>query len=270
MFQVAHGFALARKRGVRAKFVDFTMVAGRVDRVFEVACFNVQPVYLSKWKKKLLQLRIILSKRLQKINPMLHLDVLVEDIKNQVDGLDQICSVCSGYWQNEKHFINEIDDIQVLFSFPVQVVPKTLMSLSDDPMSVAVHIRRGDYISDPIARASHYVCDTEWYQRAMDEVRALLKNPRFYIFSDDKSWASSFCQNIKDAIFVNTSTDSPAWLDMALMSKCSNFIISNSSYSWWASYLGKTGDSIVIAPKYWFPDVLTVESGLMCEGWTIL
>jgi hypothetical protein len=52
-----------------------------------------------------------------------------------------------------------------------------------------VHIRRGDYITNPETREIHYVCDEEYYKRAIVKVMECVENPSFFIFSDDPGWA---------------------------------------------------------------------------------
>ena len=57
------------------------------------------------------------------------------------------------------------------------------------------------------------------------------------------------------------------------MSMCSDFIIANSSFSWWGSWLSKNPDKRIIAPKKWFGVGYTSAhdtSDLYCDNWEVL
>ena len=270
MFQVAHGIALARANDSRAEFVDLTSAIGRVRRQWELGCFGFRPLPISRGEALLLKSRIFASMHIQRIWPTFHLGVLHEKYAAEHPAMYQRHSVCWGYWQGERFFDSASALVRRKFSFPEfggsTKVPKLDKSMS----SVAVHVRRGDYVFDPVARARHLVCDANWYSRAMDLMRAKLSQPSFYLFSDDEDWAERTFGEKGDVTVFRGSSDAPAWLDMAQMSQCSHYIISNSSYSWWASYLGKTAESIVIAPQFWFPGVKTVDQELACQDWLLL
>lgn len=270
MFQVAHGITLARHRGAQPLFADLTPVTGRVTRKWELDCFSVPRLSMGKMQAALLRVRISTGRHLQRLSPLLHLGVLDESVAHSRPDLGLTCSICSGYWQGERFFAAEANTVRKTFTFPEITIPPACFELDEAATSVAVHVRRGDYLSDPVAHAHHYVCDTEWYCRAMDAMRARLPSPEFYIFSDDRAWASAAFGDTADVHVVESDPSASAWVDMALMSRCSHFIISNSSYSWWASYLGKTAESIIIAPRYWFQGVPTEELSVICKDWILL
>ena len=53
---------------------------------------------------------------------------------------------------------------------------------------------------------------------------------------------------------------------MCLMTMCDDFIIANSSFSWWGAWLGNRGK--VIAPKTWFGKNLKHDTkDIYCENW---
>lgn len=110
---------------------------------------------------------------------------------------------------------------------------------------VAIHVRRGDYISNSYY---HTVLSLSYYEKSMKLVLGRNKNKtlEFCIFSDDLAWCKE--QSLfKDCNFWTSSRPE---LDLLLMSKCSSFIIGNSSYSWWAAYLSNSDD--VLYPDKWF------------------
>jgi len=118
--------------------------------------------------------------------------------------------------------------------------------------SVAVHVRRGDYLSDKWRDKLH-VCTDEYYERAVEIVTNTLKSPTFFVFSnsaEDIEWIRENYQFLPEgAVFVPPgSTDVEHF---ALMAMCRHFIIANSTFSWWSSYLSQTLGKLVVAPSPW-------------------
>jgi hypothetical protein len=72
-------------------------------------------------------------------------------------------------------------------------------------------------------------------------------NSVFICISNDKSWCE---ENIKRDNLVYESND--LVYDLCLMSKCHDYIIANSTFSWWGSWLGISPTKKIIAPKVWF------------------
>lgn len=269
MFQVAHALALGKNIGAEPLFIDLTSVNGRVSRKWELGCFNIRPKNLTRYQVYSIKSRIAAARRLQKINPGLHLEVLDESYARTPDDLPFQPKVCSGYWQGAAYFDSVAKLVRRTFTFPD--VPAALARSITPPNRsvVGVHVRRGDYVTDPVAHSYHFVCDENWYLKALQTMRDRLPDCHFCIFSDDPAWAEIAFGSAEDVSIVPTGRNAPAWLDMALMSQCSHFIISNSSYSWWASYLGKSDDSLIIAPAFWFPGVETRSLEIFCSDWVL-
>ncbi|MFU8894423.1 MAG: alpha-1,2-fucosyltransferase [Luteolibacter sp.] len=116
------------------------------------------------------------------------------------------------------------------------------------PDSVAVHVRRGDFLNHP----TFQVCDTIYYRNAMDDMRARLGSPRFYIFSDDPDWCRQTFADSDTAILDSGKAAANPLHDLHLMSLASHHILANSSYSWWAAWIGKKPGQQVILPPRWF------------------
>jgi hypothetical protein len=163
----------------------------------------------------------------------------------------------SGYWQSEKYF-SDIRSI-ILNEFQLNNEPlglnKELIDKIKSCEAVSLHVRRGDYVSNPIAAAYHGTCSVEYYQQAIDMMKAKLSSPHFFVFSDDIPWCKENLRISSPITFIDHNGDAP-YEDLRLMSHCQHFIVANSSFSWWGAWLSDFSQKIVIAPRRWF---LTAE-----------
>lgn len=167
-----------------------------------------------------------------------------------------------GYWQTEKYFAHVSDLIRKDFSFRIPLsetddkIAKDIVSHN----SVSVHIRRGDYLKDR-RRADYEVCTITYYRRAIAYIMEHVKNPVFYVFSDEPEWGKQIGIFPEGTVFISGHNGDQSYIDMQLMSLCKHHIIANSSFSWWGAWLGRYEQTIVVAPKIWFryrerPDII--------------
>lgn len=144
-----------------------------------------------------------------------------------------------GYFQSYKYFNEFRDKIIDLFYFDnTSKVLNFIKSLNKSNIT-SVHIRRGDYLNHP---NFHFNTPKEYFIKAMDKI----PNTHFIFVSDDIEWVKNEFKgdNISYSPF-NDEID-----DLRLMTLCNNNIITNSSFSWWGSYLNK--NSNVFSPSIWF------------------
>lgn len=155
-----------------------------------------------------------------------------------------------GFFESPRFF----DDIRerLLEEFqPTQspgVENNELYKAIDDSESVCITIRRGDFTEKRFARSAN-VCDEEYFTEGIQLMKRRLKNPRFFVFSDDISWVKNN-MSFPDGTMFESGND-PVWEKLRLMYSCKHFILSNSSFSWWAQYLSRNEKKIVVAPSVW-------------------
>jgi hypothetical protein len=164
-----------------------------------------------------------------------------------------------GYWQSPHYFSDHAtaiaDEIQ-----PLQPLSRKSRDLVDHigaTTSVAVHVRRGDYVTLPSAAAYHGALSLPYYTAAINRIRFYVTQPRFYVFSDDPEWSRAHLPlSQSEAVFVDHNQGSDAWQDLILMSHSRHHIIANSSFSWWGAWLAdqryRGAQRHVIAPARWF------------------
>ena len=128
----------------------------------------------------------------------------------------------------------------------------------------SVHVRRGDYLSLPGFGAENY---ENYLIRAMNLVAGERSAIRFLIFSDDIAWCQSSQIFKSRCDFYDAPAHRHPMLDLYIMSRCSHHIISNSSYSWWAAWLGDQPGKRVVAPSTWILGADSRKSGIIPDHW---
>lgn len=162
----------------------------------------------------------------------------------------------SGYFQNENYFKDIVKVLRNDFTFKNPLIDDNLR-ISDkiiSSRSVAIHIRRGDYLSQN-SQSNFITLDKAYYENAIRLVISRIKDPEFFVFSEDFEWIK---ENLNfenyPVTYIDWNKGKNSYIDMQLISLCRHNIIANSSFSWWAAWLNINQDKIVIAPDRWFQD----------------
>lgn len=116
--------------------------------------------------------------------------------------------------------------------------------------SVSLHVRRGDYISNPKdLKTFGNICTTFYYQEAIRFIYKEVENPQFYIFSDDLEYAKRHYTGPNMHI-VDWNKGTNSYYDMYLMSQAKYMILANSTFSFWAAILN-VRKQMVLCPEKW-------------------
>lgn len=263
MFQYAAGRALALRRQAQLKldisaFRDYKLYHGfELTRVFDLRCDiaddsdvrRVMGYQANTWIRGVLQRfpGLQLGERRFVREPHIH-------YWKEFNELPGECYL-SGYWQSERYFTDIAEAIRSDFSFRPASDPENLECVRkiSEVTSVSLHVRRGDYVSNPKAALVHGTCNVEYYVQAIAYIAAHVSNIHLFIFSDDLEWA---VKNLPLGAWpytcVGHNTGKDSWRDMHLMSLCRHNIIANSSFSWWGAWLNRHPGKMVVAPSRWF------------------
>jgi hypothetical protein len=128
--------------------------------------------------------------------------------------------------------------------------------------AVCVHVRRGDYLTPHWSMLN--VCTFQYFRDAMRFMASTVSDPVFYVFSngpEDIAWIRANYAFEYPVRYVDLGN--PDYEELRLMSACKHFIISNSSFSWWAAFLSDNSDKQVAADGNIVSSQLSVGS---CQG----
>jgi hypothetical protein len=147
-----------------------------------------------------------------------------------------------GFFQSEKYFKEYRQDLINLFQFP-----KCPLKLDDK--SLFIHIRRGDYINNPV----HEVNLGIYNIKCIEYVKEIHREFTLYVISDGIDWCikNKLFQDIHpNIIYVEDLNELQT---ISVMKNCTlGGICQNSTFSWWGSYLNDHPNKIVLFPNQWF------------------
>lgn len=152
-----------------------------------------------------------------------------------------------GFFQSWRYFENAQEEVKAAFKLP------RVEGYED---AVSIHVRRGDYVQHagsfpPVT--VHYIAE------AMDRYWPRNKKQRVIVFSDDIEWCKVNLGNIFCCEFSEGRNE---FEDLCLMASCGHHIIANSTFSWWAAYLGHNPDRIVVSPSHKRGNWFGMEAGV--------
>lgn len=260
MFQYAAGRALADRQG--AELLLDTRALGHAfafqaytRRAYALAPFKLRArlataADLDDWPVWVVEV----GTRLRFVRPLFrrwHFESAITYDPDMLTLHEPVCLV--GYWQSERYFSDITDLIRADFALqePLAGANAKLLELAHCGGSVGLHVRRGDLVSLDSAALMHGLCSVDYYRRAISLVKERCPECRFLVFSDDPQWARAELPLDPSAEFVTGNAETPEQ-DLALMRACKHHIIANSSFSWWAAWLGQSPEQIVIAPSPWY------------------
>lgn len=167
----------------------------------------------------------------------------------------------SGFFQSEKWFKNIENEIKKDFTFKQEILEPCLEIINNFKIKpIFLHIRRGDYV-----RRSHYHhnLDIEYF---INGLKYFSNSIPVLVFSDDIDWCkkqSCFSgdrfnfSETEDRLPINSFIASQGYTegglipyyDLCLMTLCDGGVISNSSFSWWGSWLQTNRTRPIVCPN---------------------
>ncbi len=177
-----------------------------------------------------------------------------------------------GFWQSEKYF-REIRSRLLEELEPRDPLPAPLQAFVrrvPNEESVAVHVRRGDVTIKSLYATTHGALAAPYYAEALARVGTRFPDARFYVFSDDPDWCEQHLPTFPAIEIVSGKLTRSAVHDLVAMKSCRHFIVGNSTFSWWAAWLGTHPAKHVLAPARFFRVPNGWEKDLRPAGWETL
>lgn len=278
LFQYAMGKALSQRRGAVLK-LDPSGLANpdyRTRRRYELAPFHLpealatpaEVAALTRSRPRLLD-RLMPWRTPRRpdslvVEPHYHVDPAMLELPGKV--------YLSGYWQSERYFADVAPTIREAFTMtdPPTGANAELVEQIVATQAISLHVRRGDYLTDPAVLAMHGVCSPDYYAQAVAYMAERVTGLELFLFSDEPDWARANLSFAHPTHIVDINGPDQCHEDLRLMSHCKHHVIANSTFGWWGAWLNPSGNKIVTAPQRWFAQDRWDVTDLIPANWVRL
>lgn len=274
MFQYAFSLALEKKYGIPVLadtthyrlngehngFELETLFQIRLNHAEKKDLAKLSPYYVPGrvFDKLPEQIRHLIANNLQykyweykkaKVNAVYYKQAVHNTFEPEVFSLDQGQDwYLDGLWQDLRYFEACQNEVRAAFSFRNEMLysqeDRSIINLIKETNAVGIHVRRGDFVNSKFD-----LCGRDYYDSAIRTIEECADKPFYFFFSDDPDYVASEFKEIKNKRIVKHDVKGSI-LDMEMLSLCKHVIISNSTFSLWAAWLGDSPERFVIAPKY--------------------
>ena len=281
MFQYATGYVLAKKINTSVICDTRYLIEKKknppkdyVIREFDLDIFGIKAPRIETFKLlptfqffKNYVVRHNVTKLLDKFNQNVLMErsrkIDLRIIKNKRKNL-----YIDGYWQSEEYFKEYRNDIIKLFNFDDLIHKKNNIIFKNEinfEYDVCLNVRRTDHLKSKELNAvtiNYYINSINYFKKILN------KSFKIYVFSDDLEWCRKNFNKNDNCIFVEHVLAGEKFKNyLYLMSCFKNFIIPNSSFAWWAAWLSKFDNKIIIAPKNWSGLIKESEIDTVPKNW---
>lgn len=259
MFQYALGRRLALERGTALK-LDLGALTQDKDRAYrlqhlaiDAGIANAAEILQAKGGAGLAGK---LTRRLDALKPWYRRHWVVERDPRWEPGIvSGITPVyLEGYWQREEYFATIAPSLRK--ELQLRDVPshasQRVAAHMNSVNAVSLHVRRGDYVTNPATQALYGVLPAQYYQAAALLMGERVERPHFFAFSDQPAWVAENLHLDYPMTCVTHNGAERDYEDLWLMTHCKHHIVANSSFSWWGAWLSRHPGACVVAPAPWY------------------
>lgn len=200
------------------------------------------------------------EKKLNDLGIYYHEDSAIFPVKT-----DEREKLLKGYFENKSYF-DDIRDIlleELTPKYPEKDKNIDLYKIIRECESVCVSFRKWGEVSEQVKKERD-VCGKDYYKKAIEKIKTLVPNAILIVFSDDVAWVKENFDFGDATVYYEDGTDE-IWEKMRMMYSCKHFIMTTSTFTWWAQYLCRNENKIVISPNRWYNG--DRNSALLDESW---
>ncbi|MDX9988227.1 alpha-1,2-fucosyltransferase [Thiothrix unzii] len=237
-------------------------------RQYSLDAFDIKDRYASAWERlePFERIRRGVWKIKERKNPF-ELRSYIEQEINDFDHrllnikLNHSVTYIDGLWQSQAYFA-DIEDVlrkELVIKSPIDEKNLSISNLLKQQKTVAIHVRWFQQQSHSTT-ANVSQC---YYKKAIAETEERLDKPFYAVFSDRMDYTKKTIEFPLDrTIFIDHNQNKQGELaDFWLMTQCHHFIIANSTFSWWAAWIGGSKEN----SQVYFPRLTQLNSSWMWD-----